>query len=153
MNQNQVLISGAVVARIENKKVKWFLIKQGKTGEWEVPKVIVRKGESSVRAAIRTMGEKGGMSARVLEEAGRAGGATTVGDKTVPQRHIYYLMLFRQSAGEAIGFEESDWFDYGVAVRKLSSKRERSILKQAKKTLEQWRKLRRKRRKEEKALQ
>jgi ADP-ribose pyrophosphatase YjhB (NUDIX family) len=147
INQNTLLVSGAVVAKIESGKIKWFLTKQAKTNDWEIPKVVVRKGESSVRAALRIMGEKGAMTTRVLEEAGRAGGVTTVGDKTVPQRHIYYLMILRQTAGEAIGFEESAWYDFGVAGRKLASKRESSILKQAKGILEEWRKARKKRKK------
>jgi ADP-ribose pyrophosphatase YjhB (NUDIX family) len=147
MNQNQVLISGAVVAKLEEGKAKWFLTRSSSGEEWEIPKVVVRKGESSVRAALRIMGEKGGMSTRVLEEAGRAGGSTTVGDKTVPQRHIYYLMLMRQTAGEAIGFEEYEWLDYAAAGRKLTSKREKSVLKQAKEIFVEWRKKRKKRKK------
>ncbi len=143
-NKNLVLISGACIFRDVKGQNRWFLIKPNDTEEWEVPKVLVRKGESSVRAALRMMGEKGGMTTRVLEEAGRAGGVTTVNGRTFPQRHIYYLMVAKSMSGEAIGFEDYKWFEYKKALNELSSKRERTMLKAAKETLEKWRKERQK---------
>ena len=153
-DKNQVLVSGAVVVR-RNKEgdLEWFLTKQVDDGKWEIPKVIVRKGESSVRAALRVTGEKGGMTTRVLEEAGRAGGVATVGGKTVSQRYLYYLMLLKASSGEPIGFGECGWFEYPSASKKLSSKRERIMLKQAKEEFVKWKKAREAKRKKEKQLQ
>jgi ADP-ribose pyrophosphatase YjhB (NUDIX family) len=84
--------------------LKWFLVKHNGEEEWEIPKVLVRKGESSVRAVLRMMGEKGNMTTRVLEEAGRFGGITTVNGKKLPQRHIYYLMLERARSGRGNRF-------------------------------------------------
>ena len=92
------------------------------------------------------MGEKAGISARVLEEAGRAGGATTINGKTLPQRHIYYLMLTKTTPVESIGFPESAWLDYSNAVKKLSSKREKQMLKSAREVLEKWKKANQKKR-------
>lgn len=138
MNRNVVLVSGAVVFKEGRGKRRWFIVKQSDEEKWEIPKVIVRKGESSVRAALRMMGEQGGMSTKVIEEAGRAGGVTTINDKTFPQRHLYYLMVRKSEAGEAIGFSNFKWLEYAKAVRKLSSKRERMILKQAREELRKW---------------
>jgi hypothetical protein len=84
---------------------------------------------------MRMMGEKGGMSIKVLEEAGRWGGVTSVNGKAVPQRQIYYLARLKSSQGEVIGFEEHAWLEYAKAVRKLRSKIERSMIKQARKEL------------------
>ena len=84
------------------------------------------------------MGEQGGMTTKVLAEAGRAGGVTTVNGKTLPQRYIYYLMLQQYSEGEVLGFEDYAWLSYAKALRKLSSKREKMMLRQAKKELSKW---------------
>src|SRR3989344_4156050 len=146
IDKNTVLISGACLFREVRGKRQWFLVKQTKAGEREIPKVLTRKGESSVRAALRMMSEKAGISARVLEEAGRAGGATTINGKTLPQRHIYYLMLTKTTPVESIGFPESAWLDYSNAVKKLSSKREKQMLKSAREVLEKWKKANQKKR-------
>lgn len=140
MDRNLVLVSGAVVFKEGRGKRRWFIVKQDDGEEWEIPKVFVRKGESSVRASIRMMGEQGGMTTQVLEEAGRSGGVTTINGKVMPQRHLYYLMVLLSGAKEAIGFDKYKWLTYAEAVRKLSSKRERVILKQARKELKAWKK-------------
>jgi ADP-ribose pyrophosphatase YjhB (NUDIX family) len=138
MDKNLVLVSGAVVFREGRVKRRWFIVKQYEDDKWEIPKAVVRKTESSVRAALRMMGEQGGMTTKVLEEAGRAGGVTTINGKILPQRHIYYLMVLDSDVGEALGFEDSSWLEYAKAVRKLSSKRERAVLKAARRELRKW---------------
>jgi len=140
MDKNLVLISGAVLFKEARGKRRWFIVKQGDEDKWEIAKVFVRKGESSVRAAIRMMGEQGGMSTKVLEEAGRSGGVTTINSKTLPQRHLYYLMILQSGVKEAIGFANYQWLEYTKAIRKLSSKRERAMLRQARQELNKWKK-------------
>ena len=135
-----VLVSGAIVFKQGRGKSFWLITKQGEDDEWEIPKIVVRKGESSVRAALRMMGEKGGMTTQILEEAGRAGGVTTINGKTLPQRYLYYLLVLIAPPGEAIGFFSHKWLEYAKAVRKLSSKRERTMLKQARKEYRIWKK-------------
>ena len=137
MDKDLLLISCAVVYRQGSKKGFWFLVKNEDGEEWEIPKMVVRKGESSVRASIRMMGEMANMDAKVIEEAGRAGGMTTVSGKTVPKRTIYYAMIQR-TGGEIIGFENYKWLDYAKAVRKLSSKRERAMIKSARAEIDKW---------------
>lgn len=140
MDKNLILVSCAVVFKESRGKRYWFIIKQDEDDGWELPKVFVRKGEASVRAALRMMGEQGGMTTQVLEEAGRAGGVTTVNDKILPQRHLYYLMILRSSAAEVIGFDNYEWLEYAQAVRKISTKREKAMLRQARKELRRWKK-------------
>jgi 8-oxo-dGTP pyrophosphatase MutT (NUDIX family) len=140
MDKNLVLVSGACVFKDTRGGRRWLVVRQdGEDSQWEIPKVLVRKTESSARAAIRLMAEQGGMHAQVLEEAGRAGGSTTVNGKVVPQRYLYYLMI-QKSAGEMIGFEEFKWLDYAKAQRKLFSKREKLMLRQARQELRKWEK-------------
>lgn len=106
IDKKLVLVSGAIVFKETRGKKRWFLIKKEEEGsEWEIPKIMARKTESSARAAIRLMAEQASMDAKVLEEAGRAGGSTTVNGKAVPQRYLYYLMVL-QGGGEILGFDE-----------------------------------------------
>lgn len=142
-SKNIVLISGACLLKENKGKQLWFLVRQQGEEKWELPKVPVRKGESSVRAILRAMGERGGMGTRVLEEVGRAGGITTVNGKILPQRFIYYLMTLRSSSSESIGFPEYNWFEFPQTLKELSSKREKLILKAAKKEFEKWEKIHR----------
>ncbi len=139
MNKNLILISGAIVYKDSRGKRRWFVIKVADENKWEFPKTLVRKAESSARGSLRMMGEQGGMTTQVLEEAGRAGGVTTMNGKTFPQRHLYYLLKWL-SAGEPIGFEKSIWLEYAKALRKLATKREQTMLRQANKELKAWEK-------------
>ena len=145
MDKNLVLIGGAIVFDGKEGKPRFFIIRQPEGDGWEIPKVLVRKGESSVRAVLRLMGEKGGMSTRVLEEATRTGGVTKISGKSSPQRCIYYLMLLRSSSKEVIGFEDYLWADYSVAIKKLSLKKERTSIKRAKKIVRLYQKERQRR--------
>lgn len=113
------------------------MIKQGEDDKWEVPKVTARKGESSVRAAIRMMGEMAGINARVLEEAGRGSGTVTLNGRTIPQKLYYYLMLQR-AASEVIGFEKYEWLKYEDARKMVFLKREKDVFRQAKDLLKKW---------------
>src|SRR3990172_3157361 len=129
MRKDTVLMSVAVVYK-RGGGVRWFVVQQGQDSDWELPKTSVRKAESSVRASIRAMAEMGGMKAKVLEEAGRSGGSAVVNNKSVPVRHLYYLMV-RKDGGEVLGYANHAWLEYAKAVKKLSTKRDRTMLKQA----------------------
>ncbi len=91
------------------------------------------------------MADQGGFAAKVLEEAGRRGGAVKINDKPVPQRTLYYLMVF-ETGGEVLGFEEHKWLEYAKAVRLLKSKQDQQMLRAANKLKK---KLDRERKKEE----
>ena len=95
------------------------------------------------------MGEKGLMTTRVLEEVGRAGGVTNLNGRTLPQRHIYYLMILKSLSKDAAGFGEFLWLDYSKAARKISSKREKLMLKQARSVYKEWKKQRKAKRKKQ----
>jgi hypothetical protein len=148
IDKNIVLIGVALVYRNQKDSLEWFISKKQDSEEWELPKVLVRKGDSSVRATLRLMGEKGAMNVRVLEEVGRAGGSATVNGKSVSQRYLYYLQVLKSSSEEAIGFSEYLWGDYSKVVKKLSSKREQAMLKSAVKMVKEIKKENRKKKKE-----
>lgn len=138
-NTNQITVSGAVVFKDYRGRRLFLVVRQKEDSEWEIPKIIVRKGESSVRASIRLTGEQAGMNARVLEEAGRASGVATINGKTLSQKFYYYLMLYK-AGSEIIGFEEFSWLPYPDAIKRLSLKREKDILRSGRDVLKTWEK-------------
>ena len=139
MKTNLISISGAVIFRDSRGKRQFFVVKMGEEDKWELPKVTVRRGESSVRASIRLINETAGMNVRILEEAGRSTGATVVGGKSVPQRHYYYLMLYK-AGGEVLTFTKYEWLEYAQAFKKLELKREKEVLKSGRDIMKEWEK-------------
>lgn len=139
-NNHQVSVSGVILYRDNKKKRQYLVVKHKEDGDWELPKVTVRKGESSVRAAIRMIGEQAGISARVLEEAGRLTGTTVVNNKPAVQKHYYYLMMQRATSGEVIGFHDDNWLDYSQVLKKITLKKEKDIFKATKAILKEWEK-------------
>jgi ADP-ribose pyrophosphatase YjhB (NUDIX family) len=131
MADKTVIVSVAVVFRKRGKKTYWFVVRPVEENSlWELPRTMVRRGESSVRASIRAMAEQGGMRAKALEEVGRSGGAVKLKGKPVVQRSLYYLMAWKDG-GEVIGYAEHQWLEYGKAVRRVPAKRDKMMLKQA----------------------
>ena len=143
--KNQILIGVAVIVKPQRGKDKWFIVKNLSNNNLEFPKIVVRKTESSVRAVIRMTGEQGGMRVRVLEEAGRYNSTYVNSGRQISPRLIYYFMLNKSDSGESIGFDEASWLEYSQAIKKLSGKKEKEILRQAKKIYREWEKKRKKR--------
>ncbi|KKQ50700.1 MAG: hypothetical protein US75_C0005G0002 [Candidatus Woesebacteria bacterium GW2011_GWC1_38_13] len=143
MFKNVVLITAAAIGQIHKGKFMFFLVRSSENSDWEIPKLTVRKAESSVHAVLRMTGEQGGMRARVLDEAARYSSNHQINGKPVTQKTLYYTMLHRADSGESIGFFESQWFEYAKAYKKLTLKREKEVISIANKTLKEWRKRRR----------
>lgn len=139
MDKDRVLIGVAIIFRGEGKKREWLITKEKEDSDWSLPRQKARKkSESTAKAAIRLAGEKLGISAKVLEEAGRAGGVTTVNNETKAKRELYYLMIQKSADGEVVGYKEHAWLPYANAVRKLPSKRDRKMIKAAREELRTW---------------
>ena len=139
-NNQQMVIGGAIVFRDNHGKRQYLLVKVKEDGDWEIPKVVVRKGESSVRAVIRLTGEQGGMTTRVLEEAGRSTGTTILNGKSIPQKYYYYILLQKGGSSDLIGFMEFKWLEYSEAVKKVPLKREKDMFKLGREVLKEWEK-------------
>ena len=136
----QISIGGAIVFR-DNRGKRYFLIVKNKDdSDWEIPNVTVRKGESSVRSAIRLINEQGGIAARVLEEAGRISGVAIINGKSIPKKHYYYLMMQKGALSEMIGFNEFKWVQYPDSTKRLGLKKEKEMLKSAVTVLKEWEK-------------
>jgi 8-oxo-dGTP pyrophosphatase MutT (NUDIX family) len=139
-NNQQITIGGAIVFRENRGKRQFLIVKTKEDGDWEIAKVIVRKGESSVRSVIRLTGEQGGMTARVLEEAGRATGTIILNGKAVPQKYYYYILLQRGGPSELIGFVAFKWLELADVVKNVTLKREKEMFRLAREVLKQWEK-------------
>jgi ADP-ribose pyrophosphatase YjhB (NUDIX family) len=150
-NNQQMIISAALLFRDQRGKRQYLVVKTKEDADWEIPKVIVRKGESSVRASIRMAGEQIGISARVLEEAGRSTGVTVLNGKSVSQKLYYYLMMQRAKGGEVLGFNDFAWLEYDKAYKKLASKKEKEILRGSKPIWKEWEKTKKHKMEEEEA--
>jgi len=138
MFKNMVLIAAVVIGKIDRGKLKFYLIKNNENSDWEIPKLTVRKTESSVRAVLRMIGEQAGMRARILNEASRFTSTIAVNGKTVTQKTFYYSAIHRADSGESVGFFDSIWLEYSKAYKKLSSKREKESISSANKELKEW---------------
>jgi len=141
IKENFVLISSATLFKESRGKIYWLIIKQTDESDWELPKATVRRGESSVRAILRVLGELAGMSVKVLEESGRASASTVIGGKAISEKFLYYLIIFKASAGEILGFNNYEWLDFAKAVKKLASRRDKEMLRKARIVLKTWKKL------------
>ncbi len=135
-----ILISVACLYKESKGKKYWFLVKPSEDSSWELPRSTVRKGESSVRAILRVMGEMAGMTVKVLEEVGRGSATISVNNRSVPQKFIYYLLVYKASVGEILGFHDSVWLEYAKVVKQAASKKEVSQLRMARKVLAKWEK-------------
>ena len=139
---NNISIGGAVVYK-EGRGRRYYWIVADKDGNWEIPKVAVRRGESSVRAVIRMTSEIVGMNARVLEEVGRHSTVVLVNGKATPQKTYYYLLLLK-AVTELMGFEKYQWMDFKKATKAVGLKREKDTLREAEELIKKWEKERKK---------
>lgn len=137
-NNQQILIGGAIIFKDNRKKRQFLLVKTKEDGEWELPKVTVRRGESSVRAVIRLTGEQGGITARVIEEAGRCTGNSVVNGNLVSQKFYYYLMIQKGGSSDLIGFNDFKWLEATDVNKKLESRKEKDMFKSAREILKEW---------------
>lgn len=148
MKNNQISTSAAIVFKDQGKKKLFLIVKQAEDANWELAKVTVRKGESSVRAAIRMTTEQAGMNARVLDETHRVNTTTILNGKSIPQRIYYYLMVLR-AVSEVYGFAEHKWVELAKAKSMIDLKREKDALEACKEPLKVWEKTRKTEKEEE----
>lgn len=138
-NKNQILIGAGVIYKEVRGTRRYLIVRKGEEDKWEFPKIVVRRGESSVRAVIRMLGEAAGIGAKVLEEVSRVNSIVAVNGKSMPQRLFYYLLI-QKAEGEIIGFDKFEWLDTKGVSKKLSLKRERDVLRESEKMIKAWEK-------------
>lgn len=130
------LTTGAVVFKKNSSQIKWLLVREP-NGEWELPKSPIRRGESSVGAAIRNQREDYGNLVQVLEEAGRANTLKAQNGQKINQKTIFYLAERKEDSMQTGKEFEEKWQIYANATRTLKLKRERDMLRQANRILKE----------------
>ena len=128
---------GTVACRQHKGSTEWLLIKLG--NDWELPKGEIRRGESSVRAAIRYLKEEIGVKAPVLDEAGKTTESSSQKGSQQGQKLIYYLM--KRSSGKSESQELGSWVTFTSACKRLRLIREQKMLRQASSILKEWAKI------------
>ena len=136
IKDKEQLVGVGAIYKLSKGKPIWFVCKLNEESPWELPRTVVRRGESSVRSILRLTVEQGQMRARVLEEVTRATVVAKTGGRAITQKHIYYLLV-QKDAGEIIGFGQIQWVDYARAVKKLASKKDQAALKIARDLLKE----------------
>lgn len=136
------IVAGALLFKEKRLGVEWFLVKSENNGKLEIPKSDVRRGESSVSAAIRFIKESAGFRVTVLEEAGRMNMTGKIGGQGVDMKVFVYLMRLGSGDGrsEFAPTVSGEWHKYANARRKLERAREQKVLSQASLVLKQWEK-------------
>ena len=135
--KDDVVVSVSVLfKKKDNGGYEWFLTKKSGDDEWDFPRVFAKKGESSVRAAMRTLSEQAGIDAKVLEESARARVVISSSGKPMVQQQLFYLVQYL-GGEEILEFAQTDWVPYANAIRRLRQKREQNALRNANKTLKE----------------
>lgn len=137
--EDEILLAGAAVFRVRAGRTSWLLVKPTSDDTWQLPKGVVRRGESSVRTAIRTISELVGMRGRVLEEAGRTTQTARRSGAALAKKFIYYLVQ-QKGREDTLTVNTSAkviWADFSRAREKLASS-EKRMLVQARQTLSEW---------------
>lgn len=121
-------------------KTAWLVVKPGEDDEWQLPKGLVYREESSVRAVIRTLGKLAGLRSAVLEEVGRVNSTTTSKGSPLVRRIIYYLVQLKGKLEIDDVPVKLQWLEFASAKSKLGTQAEKKMLIQAREVLSQWRK-------------
>lgn len=140
MAEEQVLIGGALMFRERGGKTAWLVVKPEEDDEWQLPKGLVYREESSVRAVIRTLGKLVGLRSAVLEEVGRVNSTTTSKGSPLVRRIIYYLVQLKGKLEVDGVLVKLQWLEFASAKSKLGTQAEKKMLIQARNVLSQWRK-------------
>jgi 8-oxo-dGTP pyrophosphatase MutT (NUDIX family) len=125
--------AGAVVFRRENKKIKYLLI-QYAWGHWEFPRGLMRKGETLEETAKREIKEETG-----IEDLNFLEGFKEwikfffkLKGKTI-MKIATFLLAETKTKKIRLSFEHKDyaWLEYDQALKKLTFKNSKEILKKA----------------------
>lgn len=125
------LVAGATIYKKRNSSREWLLVKKDSKDDWELPKGLVKRGESSVSSVLRTIRENVGLTVQIIEEAGRTIVPKVKNGQRLTDKIIFYL-------GERISifpleptYAQERWLPYSRARRLLGLGREKKILEQA----------------------
>lgn len=138
--------SGGAVYK-KDKEIRWLIIKPQQSKTWRLPKGNIEKGETSQDTAIREVQEETGVKAVVLEKLGKTtyfyferkqktSPASTLHGARILKTVVFFLMEYKEGKAEigqrwAHEIDKVKWVTTEEAIKKLSFKDEKDILKKA----------------------
>lgn len=117
----------------EDGNFEWVIIKPSGRNQWRLPKGIIDKGETSLKAAEREVEEEAGIDVEVLGKIGQDKYFYVLGKDRIYKIVTYFLMRYIKEAKGPLSWETEQilWLPYEEAFEKLSFKGEKEILKKA----------------------
>jgi 8-oxo-dGTP pyrophosphatase MutT (NUDIX family) len=135
---------GAVVYKIEKRKLLFLLVRSARSGNWGFPKGHSEKGETPAETAKREIFEETGISEIEFAEGFQKqdvylieGSLPQTKGKITEKSSSYFLALALTEAEKKADDEIEDlkWLDFAAALEKLSFENQKETLKQAYKRL------------------
>jgi len=103
---------------------------------WCLPKGIINKGEDPPTAALREVREETGLSGAIVDEIGRISYWYYLKEEMIRVNKTVHFFLMRYLDGSTDDHDhevdEAKWFPIDDALKKLSYKSERDMVKKAK---------------------
>ncbi len=126
--------SGGVVFKKDDKsKVKWLIIKPAGRNEWRLPKGLIEKSETSVKAAMREVEEESGVKAAIKEKVGIIQYFYSQDGEKILKEVIFFLMEYLE--GDLNNHDEevdkAKFVTFDEAYKRLTYETEKDILSQA----------------------
>lgn len=124
--------AGGIVYRIEKGQPEVLLIATKKGTVWALPKGIVEKGEDPERAALREIKEETGVSGKIVDTAGEVSYWFSMEGEKFFKTVKYFIVEYTQGEiNPSWEIDRAQWFNAEEALKKITYKTDREILKRA----------------------
>jgi 8-oxo-dGTP diphosphatase len=133
--KNQVSSGGVIFRNTDGKDVEIVLgaVKDGKV--WSLPKGLVEKGEETSETAVREVREETGLSGKIIDKLGDITYWYYIKEDNAKCRKTvhFYLIEYLSGSTEDHNWEvdKAEWFPISEALKKLSYKGDKEIVRKA----------------------
>ncbi len=132
--------SGGVIFRDANGsdfEIALVAVKDGKV--WSLPKGLVEKGEEASETAVREVREETGLSGKIIEKLGDITYWYFIKEDNAKCRKTVHFYLLEYVGGSTADHnwevDKAEWFPISEALKKLSYKGDKEIVRKAKESL------------------